>query len=440
MKVNEAILRYKPNFLKWLNELLQKDLESDEKEVIVKLIDFYDKDITPLHGTNISINEAGEVVYLRPISNKPAAEWKEQTSSMQRFFTRLFNDLGIEMKPARLDNFCRKLKAYAIKPKLRVKLVVGEAIRWSYLVDNCIKTGSVSTSCMNKLHTQDYLDLYVKNQEKVALLIVINEKNLICARRLVWNTDQSEILTDVIYSAATEYTDIIINWTKNLDLRNSDLIIPDRLLSSIMTDLDKEFLKTWEDKLKLQWLGPNDIFGKTIELNVDGIDAMPYIDTFSSFNRLNNYKIELVPHSTGEFKCKRQDGKFSCSCWNCEGKGSKPCDECMGKGKIYCDACGGDGEFECDCDNGKSSYECDTCNGDGFIGDSQNDCKDCEGTGLADCKVCDGTGKFSCTCNEGYVECTAEDPETGVECSNGDWYCVYCEEGIIIEDNLQDIF
>ena len=85
------------------------------------------------------------------------------------------------------------------------KVIHGEEIRDAYhSTGYAANTGTLRYSCMSGKEAQKYLDIYVKNPDKVGLLVLYNAQNELVGRALVWKTLQDNTYMDRVYG-----TDII---------------------------------------------------------------------------------------------------------------------------------------------------------------------------------------------------------------------------------------
>jgi len=397
MKINEAKFYIKNDFIEILESIRSSGISDELSSAISELIDSNLTDVEPLWGTNIKLLNSNDVEYIRPIKGKPVDKWPTLTVGLTRFLTRICGDLKINITPANIDNLARLIKSNRDLPKVRLKLVVGEAIRWSYLIDNCENYSSLGGSCMNKKGSQEYLDIYVKNPDKIALLVVIGPNDKILARRLVWNTDNKGITVDTIYSSNSIFRNLLVQYCKNPELRDNTIIIPDKLFSSIMNDEEKNWLTQWEQHLTKEW-GIAATTTAEITLNIKNIDYMPYLDTYYYINRVD-YPDLILTNTYSNMECKSQNGEIITKCYNCNG-GELDCNTCGGTGNVDCENCEA-GEIEITTDNGEIE--------------------------LLECPDCNGTGELDCP-----------DKDAWNSCNRGTKYCEYCEDGSIIED-LSDI-
>lgn len=140
------------------------------------------------------------------------------------------------------------------------KIVNGEDIRyWYHEANYGRKVGSLSQSCMRYRECQEYMDIYVKNPDRVSMLIaVINDK--LIGRAILWTPDNyNKTIMDRIYG-----DDLTIEAFKEYAKQN------DWAYKKYQNHSDTD---DWENAENI----PGDI---CITLNNQGISKYPYIDSF----------------------------------------------------------------------------------------------------------------------------------------------------------------
>jgi hypothetical protein len=396
MKLNEAKLLYNNIFVTYLKQI-KNGIDCLEKEAAAILYKLEYEEFSPLVGTSIQMTEDGNIEYYRVFKDKDGIEQlKIQKAGAQRFLTQLFKDIGKPQNQNIIDALSRRLKSFVLVDKVQVKLIVGTGIPWCYLVGNTLNTGSLNTSCMRHDDTQNFLELYKINPDRIALLTVFKGET-VAARRLIWKTDNDTFTFDRIYSASDEYTNIITDFTLNKDKR-LNIIQPD---TKVMNSEDISNLEEWKDYISQDWDKPNNKDRITLT-NIP--EYMPYIDTYYTAD-INKYKI-ILSTSNGCYTAQTQCGMIIENCYECDGSGYEVCTNCKGSGKVKCeecegtnecDTCGGSGESD-EIDEDENAIECDTCGGSGACNsceDGENDCSDCyksDVIGCVPCYCCGGGG------------------------------------------------
>jgi hypothetical protein len=340
-----------------------------------------------------------------------------------KLLTAMFTKGGIDFKPTEIEDFVNKYKSIITQMRDKFnnfKIVKGEDIRTSYSVDNYLNTnGSLGNSCMRYDKCQRFLDIYVKNEDKVSL-IVLTKDDKVTGRAILWTDENDRKVMDRIY-------------TNN----------------SADEQLFKDFAKAsnfWYKKEQNMYndtpfIGPNDEEEKyiTVYLKSTDYDYYPYMDSLKFYNpgtgKITNsddsYEYELTDTDGGNGSCSECGGGGTLECGDCDGAGDNECYECDGRGNISCGECSGSGEVECSICEGDGKEECGYCNGAG-----ESDCSTCDGEGTHDdeeCSDCGGSGKESCGhCDgEGSRECGRCDGDGTIRCrdcrGDGEVDCEDCD-------------
>lgn len=122
-------------------------------------------------------------------------------------------------KPVDVESFGNMFKAAVESTSKIIRIVEGEDIRHYYSSDNYFKdSGTLAGSCMNGPHKGKFLDIYVKNPEKVKMAILYPEdiRDKIIGRALLWTLDEPEgrIYMDRIYTAMDSDQFMFIEYAK----------------------------------------------------------------------------------------------------------------------------------------------------------------------------------------------------------------------------------
>lgn len=172
-----------------------------------------------------------------------------------------------------------------IKDEYELVEVVGEDIR-KYYHENTYeeRTGSLIQSCMRYSACQDYFDLYVKNPNKIRMLISRNKQTgLINGRALIWVCEEDVTLLDRIYG-----TDQIVSRFKQYaKIKGYYSKYSQATVRNNVDDNDDD------DNHLEPYHAPN---GKTVnkslyaELDNWKFHTYPYLDTMRYFARGDNSK------------------------------------------------------------------------------------------------------------------------------------------------------
>jgi len=384
-------------------------------------------DIGPIMHIQFEDSEGThDVLCSKSILKRNISSIKPTELKVGKFATAMLTKSGIEFAPTEIEDFVTKYKSIIKQRKDQfdnLKIVKGEDIRKSYLIDNYLNTGgTLGNSCMRKEHCQKYLDIYVENEDKISL-VVLQQEGKVAARALLWTDDKGRKVMDRIYTTNT----------------------PDEQLFKDFAKANNFYYKKSQDSHSFTpFISPAGEEEKffTISLKRKDYSYYPYMDSMKFYNpgtgeitndgpNQNDYNLEDTEGGNGE--CDICGGRHRITCGNCEGDGETDCVECGGSGENECSECGGEGEEECSVCDGEGKEECDYCDGHG-----ESDCSTCDGEGTYDdeeCSDCGGSGKESCEhCDgEGSRECSPCDGEGTREChncrGNGTEDCEYCENG-----------
>lgn len=163
---------------------------------------------------------------------------------------------------------------YKINSNLEFKYLKGEDILEAYSTRNYKNVhfdNMLSASCMNNHFSS--LDLYVKNPDKINLLVLVDDKNKIYGRALVWKLDNKPYLfMDRIYSIDNYINNIFIDYAK----KNKIAYRSNKFATKFKIYLPNG--KTFYNK-KIKF---------KVKLNTKEIYKYPYIDTMFNWNKLTN--------------------------------------------------------------------------------------------------------------------------------------------------------
>jgi len=260
----ESLLKVDPDFSNLIEEI------SDKDSVAKKLLGFINQDIT----TNVN--------YLRPAEKNDDVKFVNDTQ-VDRFiklgqnpFERAINSAKVgrtvrqiltsnkvNVTDQEIEKFVNAYKnAWDKKLKKTAEgfhLVSGEEIRKWYLEDNYVPGGgTLNNSCMRYKESQEYLNIYTENPECCQLLILLDDRNKLLGRALLWKlktgTGKKDYFLDRIYTRFDNDAEKFADWFRDFLKVKDD-------------NFDAHFLKTLA-RLRVQlkkWK-----FGK-----------YPYMDSFS---------------------------------------------------------------------------------------------------------------------------------------------------------------
>jgi len=341
-----------------------------------------------------------------------------------KFVRAIFTKGGIDFKPTDIEDFVNKYKSIITQMRDKFnnfKIVKGEDIRKSYSVDNYLNTnGSLGNSCMRYDKCQPFLDIYVKNEDKVSLIVLMKEDK-VTGRAILWTDENDRKVMDRIYTNNSADEQLFKDFAKanNFWYKKEQNMYED---TPFVTNVDGE-----EERYI------------TVYLKSTDYDYYPYMDSLKFYNpgtgKITNsddsYEYNLTDTDGGNgscdecggggtMQCGDCDGDGEMECGECEGNGENECGECEGNGNVDCTVCDGNGREDCDYCDGHGESDCSSCDGEGTYDDEE--CSDCGGSGKESCEHCDGEGSRECNpCDgEGTRECRECGGDGSIECSTCD--------------------
>lgn len=214
---------------------------------------------------SISTQDRGRISYLtedRMESMNEAEYWNSSRRYHVKpgsFISKVFNGIP----PKEVEKFSNLFRSEANKPYFRFKVVNGSEIRDIYHYESMAsESGSLGVSCMKHEHCQKYFDVYTKNTDKVSMLVMFNEDDLVIGRALLWNCDSHKLM-DRIYTINDErYSVYFKKWcVKNEYLHKSE--------QNWYNTMSFEKFGQDRDRLKLE-----------LKLENRHFEYYPYMDTF----------------------------------------------------------------------------------------------------------------------------------------------------------------
>jgi hypothetical protein len=424
-----------------------------EGEIVTIVKDFTPQEINSILGDttidknyshvrwNNSLVGTCECLYETDHLTKNRENVKPSPYKIGRFVNALLTKAGVKFTAKDVEAFVDKFKAEMMKRRnifdTNFEIVKGEDIRTYYLEDNYYdnEEGTLAGSCMKGDDCQEYLNIYVENDDVVSLIIFRSEhdRELITGRALLWDArlksnDKSIKFMDRVYVNKSNDIELF----KQFAIKNGYYYKHKQDYSETPLMFNDQVLSEYDSKIY-------------VDVNPGNYRVYPYMDTVKyhiiNDGLLKNYEPGVKRDSTdGECSYCNSTGVASCNecygdgryqCYECDGDGTTGCSSCDGDGYIYCDNCSGEGNYDCnDCD-GSGEIECSTCDGNGEDEDG-NSCSDCDGRGNIECSTCDGRGSVDCEeCNNGNVPCGRCDGDGSSECGQcdgaGDFECETCE-------------
>lgn len=146
-----------------------------------------------------------------------------QKVKLGKFIVKISDELKINTNDKKeatfIENYVDQYKSwYKTISSLKFKMLKGEQILKGYDYSSQANNhGMLRGSCMNdKFHL---LDLYVDNEEKVELLVLVDEEDKIYGRAFIWNIDnQPFIFMDRVYGVDNYVTHIFNDYARSVKM------------------------------------------------------------------------------------------------------------------------------------------------------------------------------------------------------------------------------
>jgi hypothetical protein len=395
----------------------------------------YDQNGPILHISFEDSNGTHNVLCNPSALKRDISSIKTSQLKIGKFVTAMFTKGGIDFKPTDIEDFVNKYKSVITQMRDKFnnfKIVKGEDIRKSYSVDSYLNTnGSLGNSCMRYDKCQPFLDIYVKNEDKVSLIVLMKEDK-VTGRAILWTDEKDRKVMDRIYT------------------NNS----ADEQLFKDFANASNFWYKKEQNMYEdTPFVGPNDEEERyiTVQLNAVDHNYYPYMDSMKFYdpntgmltnNGSSGYEYNLTDTDGGNgscdecggggrLECGNCDGDGEVECGDCDGNGENECRECDGSGNVDCTVCDGEGKEECGYCDGEGESDCSTCDGSGTYddeecsdcgGNGKDSCEHCDGVGSRECNPCDGSGQRECReCGgDGNIECERCEGNRNVECHRCD--------------------
>lgn len=214
---------------------------------------------------SISTQDRGRISYLTQDRMESMSEDEYWNSSRRyhvkpgSFISKVFNGIP----PKEVEKFSNLFRSESNKPYFRFKVVSGRAIKDIYHYQSVAsESGSLGVSCMKHEHCQKYFDVYTQNSDKVSMLVMLDEDDLVIGRALLWDFDTHKLM-DRIYTINDErYSVYFKKWcVKNEYLHKSE--------------------QNWYNTMSFEKFGQDRVQLK-LELKLDNrhFEYYPYMDTF----------------------------------------------------------------------------------------------------------------------------------------------------------------
>lgn len=188
------------------------------------------------------------------------------------FVSKIFKNIH----PKEVEVFSQLFKNVQSKITCNFNIVKGTKIYPYYHYSSYLsESGSLGNSCMKYDQCQDYLELYTLNQEKISMLVLVDDWGKLIGRALLWHIDDQKIM-DRIYTIDDEtYQFHFKKWADQNDY------------------LYKKEQK-WNNSLFFESKGKTIYKEISFNLKNYSLDHYPYMDTFKFLDletgQISNFK------------------------------------------------------------------------------------------------------------------------------------------------------
>jgi hypothetical protein len=209
--------------------------------------------------------------------------WKEGRVKIKigRFIKKFFSEFSISnwnINDVEIERFVNFYKSFFSNDNSKLEVVTGDDISKYYLEDNYYTLnglcyGTLWNSCMRQRERNVFMKLYDKNPN-IKMLVLFSDEGKVKARALLWESGVIEESTgiewkimDRIYTFYDHDIDTLKNWAK-----------------------ENGYIYKWRQDAKSELFfsidGKKKILRLKLDLDCNGLDYYPYLDTFK-FMKIN---------------------------------------------------------------------------------------------------------------------------------------------------------
>jgi hypothetical protein len=258
----------------------------------------YKKAVNDKQDRHFTINNKGAMTYT------PKGRMTSVTDDMEKWqadnkyrseikigkgLRKIFQHQNIKVPSDVIDHFTNKLKGmYTFTGKITE--VSGSYIRDWYNGNIYAKynTESLGNSCMRHSSCQDYFDIYTENDDKVKMIIALDDENMLIGRAILWDTDSHGLFCDRIYG--TQMTiEAIKSYAKKLGAYT-------------------KYKQSYSDSTIISTTGEAINDEITITLNKGGFRNYPYMDTLKFTDDISNEDEIVLSSESGDYCLESTDG------------------------------------------------------------------------------------------------------------------------------------
>ncbi len=258
----------------------------------------YKKAVNDKQDRHFTINNKGAMTYT------PKGRMTSVTDDMEKWqadnkyrseikigkgLRKIFQHQNIKVPNDVIEHFTNKLKGmYTFTGKITE--VSGSYIRDWYNGNIYAKynTESLGNSCMRHSSCQDYFDIYTENDDKVKMIIALDNENMLIGRAILWNTDSHGLFCDRIYG--TQMTiEAIKSYAKKLGAYT-------------------KYKQSYSDTTIISTTGEAINDEITITLNKGGFKNYPYMDTLKFSDDISNEDEIVLSSENGDYCLESTEG------------------------------------------------------------------------------------------------------------------------------------
>ncbi len=275
------------------------DMQNEKKHLWqIACRSIYKKAVNDKQDRHFTINNKGAMTYT------PKGRMTSVTDDMEKWqadnkyrseikigkgLRKIFQHQNIKVPNDVIEHFTNKLKGmYTFTGKITE--VSGSYIRDWYNGNIYAKynTESLGNSCMRHSSCQDYFDIYTENDDKVKMIIALDNENMLIGRAILWNTDSHGLFCDRIYG--TQMTiEAIKSYAKKLGAYT-------------------KYKQSYSDTTIISTTGEAINDEITITLNKGGFKNYPYMDTLKFSDDISNEDEIVLSSENGDYCLESTDG------------------------------------------------------------------------------------------------------------------------------------
>jgi hypothetical protein len=234
----------------------------------------------PINYIGVSSSDCTKISYLPKERFDTEDVWRTSKRIFCKpgaFVKKIFKDIS----EREVENFSTLYRNVQTTPVFEMKIVEGEELRkWYYYENYYDQSSSLGASCMKHRSCQRYMELYVKNPNKIKMLCMVNGDRLI-GRALLWygmSVDGTSYnVLDRIYTVCDE--DYVFHFRKWAD-DNGFLYKKEQKWNNTLFFLSKD-----SETLKR---------GNIVLDNID-FESYPYMDTFKFLDKSTKTLYNYLP-------------------------------------------------------------------------------------------------------------------------------------------------